>query len=94
MSGSTIMYDLREIKQLIDVVEPVFNNPEKIKSTAFGNVKIDCFHMEKDKYSKIKSSEELANLDKSLIHDKKQFLDREFCSTSQFWRGCIRIIRN
>ena len=93
-SASTIMIDLRDIKQLIDTIKTVFHDSNKIDCTNFSNVDFDYFHVEQDKYSEIKLSNSLHNIDMNLVNIKDMFPDKEFCSTSQFWRGCIRIIRN
>jgi hypothetical protein len=90
--GSTIMLDLREIKQLIDTIRPVFQDHDKVDGNVFDNVKFNYFHVEKDKYGEILQSDSVLNLNDKLLGGKK-FKDREFCETSQFWRGCIMITR-
>jgi len=92
--ASTIMIDLRDIKQIIDTLKPVFKDHEKIDGATYGNINFEYFHVEKDKYGEIKMSNDLALLDKNLIHDKHKYPDRDFCATSQFWRGCIKIVRD
>jgi hypothetical protein len=90
-ASSTIMLDLRDIKQLVDTIRPVFQNIETEGNRVFSDVSFDYFHVEKDKYHEIKLSKDILPLDKMLLSGKIQFPEREFCTTSQFWRGCIRI---
>lgn len=88
--GSTIMLDLREIKQLIDTIRPVFHDHAKVDDNAFDNVKFDYFHVENDKYGEILQSDNVLKLNNSLFNEN-QSKGKEFCATSQFWRGCVMI---
>lgn len=80
--SSTIMLDLKNIKRLIDInskaSEPLKNGLDAKK--------FDYFHVEKDQEYEILLSSNIINTDERfLMHD------REFCATSAFWRGCIRV---
>jgi len=91
-NSSTIISDMKETKLLIDNLKKYskrnFNLEEEsiIKETQF-----DYFHHEKDSVGSIKSSAEIFNEDADFFIDQKNFLNREPCMTSPFFRGCIRI---
>jgi hypothetical protein len=87
-AATTIMSDIREIKHLIDSITPVINDLNKIKRK---HSQFDYFHVESDKYDEIKQSKIIPMLDKTVISNNKNLNGREFCSSSQFWRGCVKI---
>lgn len=83
---STIMIDLRKIKQLIDTIHERGNKhyTDIVK-------RISYFHVERDPHSEIKTSDLIVEEDHDFLKDMKMFPNRKFCSTSTFWRGCIKI---
>jgi hypothetical protein len=78
---STIMLDLRDIKLLLDT----------IKDTTKTQIDFEYFHVENDIYNEIQPSTMICDDDPNFLTGLNNFPDREFCSTSPFWRGCIRI---
>lgn len=92
-STSTLMIDLRDIKHLVDTIKPALNKSNNLERSILDTTKFDYFHVEPDKYGEILPSSQLLDLDKNLLIGKNKYSDREFCTTSQFWRGCIRITK-
>lgn len=93
--NSTLITDLREIKYALDTIQDYvkvsknYNNISATMHDFFAMLNLDYFHVEKDKENEVKLS--------SLIPDEDsafKFSRKIFCSTSQFWRGCLRIRRN
>lgn len=87
-SNSTLMIDLRAIKHLIDTIKPLFKN---MQDSTWSDAEFEFFHVEPDKYNEILKSELLAVIDKNTLINYTEYPNKEFCVTSQFWRGCIRI---
>ncbi len=85
--SSTIMLDLRDIKQLIDTLLSRIET----KGTPLDNVNFEYFHTEDDIYKEIKSSDDIANEDERFLKQSSLFPDKHFCKSSLFWRGTIRI---
>lgn len=86
VSGTTILYDLKHIKHLMKIVLPVVAQMNK-------KIDFEYYHVENDQHGEVRSSQELETIDPNLLSGSEQFPDRKFCATSQFWRGCVRIIR-
>jgi len=84
-NSSTIMLDTRNLKLIIDTL---FGNKE-ISESILSNRNFDYFHIEEDMYKEVRSSKFIQKEDPNFSLDS--FKDLEFCSTSPFWRGCIRI---
>jgi hypothetical protein len=90
-SSSTIMLDLREIKLLLDTAfERTLASQSKFSMT-IKNTSFEYFHVEADKFEEIQSSKLIPEKDLTFHEITSGFQDRIFCSTSAFWRGCIRI---
>jgi len=87
-SNSTLMIDLRAIKHILDTIKPLF---KKIENSVWSEAEFEFFHVESDKYNEILKSEQLCSIDKQILIDSIDGTNKEFCTTSQFWRGCIRI---
>lgn len=90
--SSTIMLDLKDIKELIDTLKDRAGDMPNNIFTKWVN--FDYFHTNSEMYDDIQSSVDIPNKDMRFLEDKKQFPDRDFCSKSLFWRGCIRITPN
>jgi hypothetical protein len=88
---STVILNLREIKLLLDTAKMVYQNRNKMGNHILTQTQFDYFHVEEDKYQEIKLSKALPDFDNTLLSHRDQLPDREFCATSEFWRGCIRI---
>ncbi|MDX2164902.1 MAG: hypothetical protein SFW07_05755 [Gammaproteobacteria bacterium] len=84
-SSSTIMLDTRNLKLLIDTLL----GDKEINESLLSNRNFDYFHVEEDMYSEIRTSEVIPKEDKNF--NMGRFNGLAFCSTSPFWRGCIRI---
>lgn len=90
-SSSTIMFDLKNIKLLLDTAIERNNDNDSSFNQIIKDTRFDYFHVEPDKMQEIQSSRLIPENDNALLNDQKYFKDRIFCSTSPFWRGCIRI---
>jgi hypothetical protein len=91
-TSSTIASDIRQIKLLIDTLKNhVKEMPKLVGSSVIKNGKVQYFHRDKDKYNEIEESINIVKDDKSFLLDSKYFPNREFCHTSPFFSGCIRI---
>lgn len=91
-SSRTIMLDLRDIKQLIDTIKKFSKKNRMLSNGLIDNINFDYFHVENDVYGEIKSSKIIPTEDSSFLNDLKYFKEeRQFCDTSLFWRGCLRI---
>lgn len=83
---------MRQIKLLLDTLKNhVKEMPKLVGSGIIKNGKVRYFHRDKDKYNEIEESINIIKDDKSFLLDNKYFPDREFCHTSPFFSGCIRI---
>jgi len=89
--SSTIMIDTRNIKQLMDTLLPAISQCSHSEIERLRSTRFEYFHVESDPYGEIVPSHTLPTLDPQLLTLQTQFPDRLFCSTSQFWRGCLRI---
>jgi hypothetical protein len=90
---STFMIDIRNIKQIIDTLMPVFDQLDDNEASRFKEICFEYFHVEPDPYGEILSSQQLPILDSAFLAAPSQFQNRIFCTTSQFWRGTVRISR-
>lgn len=90
---STVMLDVRNIKQIIDTLIPVFEQLHIDEASQFKQINFKYFHVESDPYGEILSSQQLPILDSAFLMSQSQFPNRTFCTTSQFWRGAVRISR-
>lgn len=90
-SSSTIMLDLKNIKLLLDTAIERNSDNHTSFNQVIGRTKFDYFHVESDKMQEIQPSLLIPDNDNALLNDQSYFKDRSFCSTSPFWRGCIRI---
>jgi len=88
--ASTIMLNLRDTKLLLDLLKRSYNAKSKFNYDFIRRAQFEYFHVESDKYCEIKQSQLIPNSDPA-FQQKDLFKDRTFCSTSSFWRGCIRI---
>jgi hypothetical protein len=92
--SATTISDLRIIKFLIENLRSHFSNIYS-KSTdenfIINKTKFEYYHVEKDQCGEIQTSENLAKIDPAFVRDKKNFPQSNFCTSSQFFRGCIRI---
>ena len=88
----TIVNDMREIKLLIETLKNHFKNKPYLEANKIiQNIQLDFFHYEKDIYNQIRSSDNISVEDSSFSIDKNIYPSRNFCPTSPFYSGCIRI---
>ena len=85
----TLMFDLKEIKLMLETFQRFLTSENNLLS----KINLNYFHVQEDKNAAINSSKVLVKFDKSLLLDQKSYYEREFCATSQFWRGCIQIAK-
>ncbi len=78
-NSATLMLTLRDIKMYLTILSET--------STQKNPIDFAYFHVEPDKYQEILSSKYIADSDLFF----QQYANQEFCYTSPFWRGCIRI---
>jgi hypothetical protein len=90
-SSNTIILDLRDIKQLLDTLKNFAKTHQFLINTMLHNIDVDYFHIEKDMYDEIRSSQCIPDEDTAFLDNKKCFSNRQFCASSLFWRGCLRI---
>jgi len=88
--SSTILVDIKQLKLLIETVRNYLicnnNSSRIIQDTNF-----EYFHIEKDNQEEIKPSSEILAGDPYFLKDELVTKNRIFCTTSPFFRGCIRI---
>jgi len=90
-NSSTIMLALKDIKLLLQILKETSIANKKFSNEMLKYVHFDCFHVEPDKENEINPSKKIIESDKSFLNDSDHFPNRAFCSTSHFWRGCIKI---
>jgi hypothetical protein len=86
-----IMPDLRDIKTAMDTFFDKITPEQQLK---LGNIKDICFnyfHTEDDVYNEVYKSSDIIQSDSRFIELQKEFKNRTLCTSSIFWRGCIRI---
>lgn len=88
ISTFTIMTDLKDIQMVLDTLR---ERIPKDSGHIIHTVDVDYFHVEKDSMQEILSSKLLPEKDSALIEDKKRYPTLDFCYSSLFWRGCLRI---
>ena len=86
-----IMPDLREIKISIETLFPRVSAERRARLDPISGVKFDYFHTETDIYNEIRKSSEISHEDARFTQVDNEYKDRDFCASSIFWRGCIRI---
>ncbi len=87
-NSSTIMHDLKYIKTLVDMLQRDINTQDLILK----NIEFKYFHVEEDSQKEIELSKNISTDDPRFLQtDAEEFPGRDFCATSQFWRGCIQI---
>ncbi len=84
---TTLMLDIKDIKLLIETLLRELQPEQNL----IPNIEFEYFHSDEDKYGEIQSSKLIPELDPNFLIDTQTFPDRIFCSTSSFWKGCIRI---
>lgn len=82
--STTLFIDTKEIQLIIDTLR---DNDK----AAIENIYIRYFHTHPSADADVLSSTELVVLDKELAWNKELFPTLQFCTSSQFWRGCISI---
>lgn len=90
-SSSTIMLDLRSVKLLLNTAFERSVNLQSKFNAAIKNTTFEYFHVEVDKFEEIQPSKIIPKNDDTFSKSILDLSDRSFCSTSAFWRGCIRI---
>lgn len=85
-NSRSIMGDIREVKQLINILLICINN-----TNIENNIDYEFFHTDLDKLSEIQLSTEMLKEDHELVPNSNIYHDREFADNSPFFRGCIRI---
>lgn len=90
--SSSIMLDIRDIKFILETLKGRHLSHNKFKLEAISQATFDFFHVENDIYHEIKSSSEIPKDDPAFLQCSDKYNNREFCASSPFWRGCIRII--
>ena len=90
-NAPSIIEDERIIKRLLDILIRAIKNGNNIINP-IKYAKYEFFHSDIDQYREISSSKDIPNEDSRFrVTRSNQFKDRIFCSTSPFFRGCIRI---
>ena len=94
---SNIMQVTREIKQLFDrFKEEVIQGNLKIENTPMYDLiekaQFEFVHTSYDPASNLLLSSRLPDKDKSLVAMPENYPNREFCCSSNFLRGCVRIL--
>ena len=89
--ASTIMSDLREVKRIYETLIDHIRNLQGKQSLAINQAKFEFFHTEKDIYNELKQSTIIPQEDPAFLVDNEKFIGKNFCASSLFWRGCIRI---
>ncbi|MBP9691885.1 MAG: hypothetical protein KBD90_00955 [Alphaproteobacteria bacterium] len=90
-NAPSIIEDERDIKRLMDtLIRTIKGNNNIINPVK--HVQYDFYHSDIDQYGQIRSSKEIGEADPDFHFVKSgNSTDRVFCSTSPFFRGCLRI---
>lgn len=88
--------DLREIKHIIQRITDYLREDKlRLQQTPLyrliNEINFEYYHTDKDIYHETAKTSELQKIDKYIIQEKKKYKQKEFCETSPFLRGCIRI---
>lgn len=90
-NAPSLIEDERDIKKLLETFIRTIKDSHLI-SYPLAHVKCDFFHTDDDQYGEILSSKEIEKEDPNFSSfNSKKFQSRVFCTTSPFFRGCIRI---
>jgi hypothetical protein len=86
-----IIEEQRNMKYLLDIFQENFTSHSlEFNTKLLTDVKFSYFHTNEDAFSGIQSSNVIPDLDNRFVdHDTTQ--KRNFCCTSLFWRGCIKV---
>lgn len=86
----TLMSHLKEIKLVLETLENRLPHHSDLYKYLVSH-SFDYFHVDKDHSNQIIESTQIAEDDKAFLSLIKEYPDRKFCSTSHFFRGCIRM---
>lgn len=89
----SIIEDQRSIKKLLETLVKSINDGSTHIVNPIKYVRYEFFHSEIDPYGEIKNSQDISLTDHRFNETNSRFHDRFFCSTAQFFRGCIRVSR-
>lgn len=81
-AAPSIMGDLRELKQLIGILQNL---------TLDKMIEYHFFHSDKDAFGEIRQASDIPLEDRRFDAYFKKYQESWFCDNSHFWRGCIRI---
>lgn len=90
-NAPSIIEDQRDIKRLLNTLIRTIKIDTRVINP-IQHVKYDFFHSDIDPYDDILSSKSLVDADQAfLCPNTPAFQGRTFCSTSSFFKGCVRI---
>jgi len=93
----SIMQATRDIKELFESFKhEVMTNTLKVENTPIyyliNNANFEFIHTAPDSSGHLKTSSKLPISDPSLVNITEKYKTRNFCCTSNFLRGCVRIV--
>lgn len=90
-NAPSLIEDEREIKRLLETFMSTIKN-DNFTANPLAHVQYDFFHTDDDQYGEILSSKQIEQEDPDFSSfNSNKFQERIFCTTSPFFRGCIRI---
>lgn len=84
------MSELKQIKFLLDTLQLYLQQNE---TSLIKDIRFDYFHVEAEKDNYIGLSKVIPMQDQRFSMEVSNYGGRSFCTTSTFWRGCIKIIK-
>lgn len=88
--------ELREIKDIMQrTIDYLREDQLRLKQTPLhrliNEVSFEYYHTDEDHYNETLQTIELPKVDQKIILENQKFGNKEFCDTSPFLRGCIRL---
>lgn len=82
-----IIADQRELSNLINM----FYESNQSHRGLMSKTNYSFYHIEQDTHSGIQSSQDVAEANPGFLSDTKKYPERQLCTNSVFWRGCIEV---
>ena len=90
--------DLREVRHIMQrTVDYLVEDKLRLHETPLyklvNDIDFSYFHTDLDMYNETEKTIDLLKLDDNLIFEQDKYRDKEFCDTSPFLRGCVKIAK-
>lgn len=92
-NAGDIISDMRLLKKLFSTAQDFSHLPDMgvLPTGGLKHNSYEYFHSEIDIYQEIAGAHEIAVSDPAFLWDEKNFPNRDFCASSPFLSGCIRV---